>query len=399
MECAGYPERTLGEVGEELVRQLDGRRFPLGGTIELTERCNLDCLHCYIRQPASSGKVAVREMTLDQIGDVLDQLADAGCLSLLLTGGEPLLRPDFCDIWRYAKRRGMLISLFTNGTLLTRRIADCLAEWRPMSLEITLYGATQETYERLTQVPGSYARCMRGIRLALDRGLRLDLKSVLMRANRHELEAMKAYAEQLGVGYRFDGVLWPRLDGERAAWENQRLSPAEVVALDQEYPERQQERDRLYRDYAPAVVRNDYVYTCLAGQRTFHIDSAGRLSLCMMARRPSYDLLQSSFREAWESLGKVLGRKRSLDTPCRTCTAGILCPQCPGWSQLVHGDDETPVGYVCEIGRLRAASVLASARGGSSAEQTCDGAPARHERNQPERSEGPKMSVLTGPPD
>lgn len=181
-----------------------------------------------------------------------------------------------------------------------------------------------------------------------------------MRANLHELPAMKAYAEELGVDYRFDGILWPRLDGGGAPLD-QRLSPAEVVALDDEYPERKRELERVYRQYAPAAVRNDYVYTCLAGQRSFHIDSAGRMSLCMMARQPAYDILRGSFQEGWAFLGTLLGKKRTMDTPCRTCKAGLLCPQCPGWSQLVHGDDETPVEYVCEIGRLRQARAYASA--------------------------------------
>ncbi len=355
MECPGCPVVTLGEVADELLRQLSGRRFPLSGTLEITERCNLACLMCYINQPAGSGEAAAREMTLAQITQVVDQLADAGCLFLLLTGGEPLLRPDFCDIYRHVKQQGMLVSLYTNGTLLTPQIADFLGEWRPSNLEITLYGATQATYERVTRAPGSFARCLRGIELALDRGLRLNLKSVLVRANRHEVEAMRALAAQYGVPYRFDAVLFPRLGGNGAS-PDQRLSPVEIVALDQEYPERQAELQRLSRDFAGTVVYGEHVYTCLGGLRSFHIDSAGRLSLCMMARRPAYDLRGGAgFQEGWEFLGGVRRKERTRDTPCRTCTAGVLCMQCPGWSQLVHGDDETPVDYVCQIGRLRVA--------------------------------------------
>jgi radical SAM protein with 4Fe4S-binding SPASM domain len=386
---------TLGEVGDELLMQLGTRRYPLGGTFELTERCNLACLHCFINQPAGSREAAQRELTLAQVRCVLDQLADAGCLFLLFTGGELLLRPDFRDIWRYAKQRGMLVSLFTNGTLLTRRVADFLAEWRPTAIEITLYGATQETYERVTRVPGSYARCLRGIELLLERGLRLNLKTVLLKANRHELEAMRAYAEQVGVPYRFDGVLWPRLDGDQSPFA-QRLSPSEVIALDREYPERQQEFDRLYRDFGDVPVRSEYVYSCGAGYRTFHVDCAGRLSLCMMARQPAYDLLQGGMQEGWEEfLGAVLRKKRTLDTPCRTCTVGALCTQCPGWSQLVHGDDETPVEYMCELGRLRAAQTVLSAGASPQGEHALEPALERSEG----RSERVMVSVRTGPPD
>ena len=358
MDCSGCPEVDLGVLGTELLEQLQGRRYPLSGSIELTERCNLRCLHCYINQPAGSQEAMANELTLPQIQDILDQIVDAGCLFLLVTGGEPLLRPDFADIWRYAKNKGLLLTLFTNGVLVTPEIADLLAEYRPQLVEITLYGATQETYERVTGVAGSYARCMRGIELLLERGLRLNLKSVLLRANRHELDDMIAFAARLGIQYRFDGVLWPRLDGGQGPIE-QRLTPAEVVALDSEYPERQREREDLVRRTGAGFARAKHVYACGAGQRSFHIDSAGRLSVCMMARRQSYALLRGTFQDGWESfLPAVIGQKRTLGTRCETCDVNALCAQCPGWSQAVHGDDETPVDYICEIGRLRAAQMV-----------------------------------------
>ena len=365
VDCLGCPEITLGELGEKLLAQLQGRRYPLSGSLELTERCNLRCVHCYINQPASSAQAAAREMTLPRVRVVLDKIAEAGCLFLLLTGGEPLLRPDFAEIWRYAKQKGMVVSLFTNGTLLTPHLADFLAEYRPRMVEITLYGATAATYEKVTGVPGSYARCRRSIELLQERGLRLNLKSVLLRSNRHEKEAMQAFAEGLGASFRLDGVLWPRLDGGQAVLA-ERLSPAEVVALDREYPERQREYEDLARRAGPGPVRAERVYACGAGLRSFHVDCAGRLSVCMMSRRPAYDLLHGSFREGWEEvLGPELSKVRSLDTLCRTCTVGALCSQCPGWSQVVHGDHETPVDYVCEIGRLRAMQMASAAIGAS----------------------------------
>lgn len=370
MDCQACPEVTLAEVGDELLAQLQGRRYPLGGSFELTERCNLACVHCYVNQPAGSREAAASEMALPQVQKVLDELADAGCLFLLFTGGEPLLRPDFQDIYRYAKEKGMLLSLFTNGTLLTPDMADFLAEWRPQIIEITLYGASQATYERVTQVVGSYTRCMRGIELALDRGLRLNLKSVVLRANRHELDAMKAFAEKLGVSFRFDGLVFPRLDGGQSVLA-QRLSAHELVSLDREYPQRQREYEDLYRRLGSAAARAERVYGCGAGQRTFHIDCAGRLSACMMARRQAYDLLQGGFQEGWESFVRaVVSKKRAMDTPCPTCKVGTLCMQCPAWSQLVYGDDETPVEYVCEVGRLRAAQTVPLVMAGLGGERT-----------------------------
>lgn len=353
MGCPIWPELDLGELSREQLGRLHGRRYPFVGSFELTERCNLACVHCFINQPAGSQAARASELTTAQIAGILDQIADAGCLYLLLTGGEPLLRPDFMDIYRHAKQRGFLLTVFTNGTLLTPRMADFLAESPPRYLEITLYGATQETYERVTQVPGSYAQCRRSIELALERDLPLELKTIVMRPNRHELQDMKALAAQLGAAFRYDAILWPRLDGGQQPYA-QRLSPQEIVALDQENPERMLEWQEAY-SRAPNLTRQETVYACGAGHHGFHVDASGKLSVCMMARRPSYDLLQGSFQEGWQALGTVIKEKRELETPCRTCRVGVLCPQCPGWSQMVHGDNETPVEFVCQVGRLRAA--------------------------------------------
>jgi radical SAM protein with 4Fe4S-binding SPASM domain len=351
------PDLTLGELCQEMLAELGGRRHPFSGTFEVTERCNLACVHCFISQPAGSQAARAQELTAAQIAGLLDQMTEAGCLYVLFTGGEVFLRPDFADIYRHAVRNGLLVSIFTNGTLLTPAIADTLAEWRPWSIEVSLYGGTPGTYERVTQVPGSHARCMSGLRLLLERGLRLSLKAVVLDANRGELEAMRACAAGLGLKFRYDALVWPRLDGGQAPCAH-RLPAADVVALDRDDPDRRREWEAALRQSGGALLRAERVYGCGAGVHAFHVDSGGRLSMCMMARRPAYDLLEGSFQAGWdEFLGPLASRKRSLDTACRTCAVGALCTQCPGWSQAIHGDDETPVEFVCEIGRLRAAEL------------------------------------------
>ena len=125
-----------------------------------------------------------RELSTKEYFDVLDQLSETGCLWLCLSGGEIFARSDFFDIYEHAKKRGFIITLFTNGMLINERIADRLAELRPFSIEITLYGRTKETYEELTRVPGSWAKCMRGIDLLLERKLPLKLKTVAVISRR-----------------------------------------------------------------------------------------------------------------------------------------------------------------------------------------------------------------------
>ena len=353
MDCHIETELGLDEWSETLKSQLQGKRYPFGGVFEITDRCNLGCVHCYINQAAGNKSVKESELTTIQVKRILDEMVENGCLYLLLTGGEILLRPDFEEIYRHAKKCGFIINLFTNGTLINPQIADLFSELKPHSIEITLYGATRETYEKVTGVPGSYDRCMRGIDLLLERNLPLLLKSVLISINYHELEDMKTLAEKLGVKYRYDGLLWPRMDGKKDPL-NYQIPLQQLIDLDTQNPERLDEWRRVAERSNGHTVRNEYLYSCGAGLRSFHIDSHGLMSICTMSRRYSYDLNQMSFRDAWDKLGELRKLKRQKETPCQTCSAGAFCVQCPGWSQAVHQDDETPVEFICALGHQRA---------------------------------------------
>jgi len=356
MQCPSIPEIDLAEWGEGLKSRLGGKRYPYTATFEITDRCNLACVQCYINQAASSSAARVNELTTKQVSTILDQIAEAGCLFLTFTGGDPLLRSDFPDIYRHAKRLGMVVTIFTNGTLITPEIADMLVEYTPRVVDITLYGATQQTYERVTRTPGSFKRVHHGIGLLLDRQVPLSLKTMVMTINQHEFDDMKAYAEGLGVKFRYDGLLWPRLNGNPTPLQYQ-LPLEDLIKLEFRAAEAPKDWLRLSKRFEGQATRQERVFSCGIGRRSFHVDSQGLLSGCMSVRRPAYDLKQMTFQEGWEHLGSLPLRKRELDTPCRSCTLNDLCNQCPGWSQAVHGDDETPVPFLCQLAHLRAKKI------------------------------------------
>lgn len=352
MSCLAEPEISLDVWAERMLAPLNKGRYPLSASIELTERCNLNCVHCYINQPANSQNAKAREMSTAQIKNVLDQLAQAGTLFLMMTGGEIFLRPDFEEIYLHAKRLGFILTLFTNGTTITTEVADMLAKVPPRLIEITLDGATAETFEAVTQVKGSFEQCLRGIRLLRDRGLKVTVKTVLMTLNLHELQAISDLAEEFGVKHRYDSIIWPRLDGSTTPYRY-RLPAEESLAIDLADAERVTERYKSGQKMAGVPVRKGYAVSCGAGLRSCHIDCTGAMSTCMMMRNPSYDLLRMPFTEAWEKLADVRKIKRSRSNACEDCIANDLCSQCAGWSQLVHHDYETPDEYVCTLGKLR----------------------------------------------
>ena len=245
-----------------------------------------------------------------------------------------------------------MISLFTNATLVDDEIADLFADMSIYTIEVSLYGATRETYEAVTQQPGSFDRCINGIKRLLSRGIPVGLKSVLLRANVHELEAMKALADEFGMLFRYDGTIWPRINGDEEPY-GQRLSAEEMIGLDTGDMERKEQWRESYEKFSGQLLRNENVFSCGAGFHTFHIDSMGNMSICIMVREPSYNLFAVPFQDAWERLGELRDLKHTKVTECQACLAGPLCSQCPGWSQIVHGDLETPVDSVCALGKLR----------------------------------------------
>lgn len=245
-------------------------RAPLHGSLELTRRCNLKCRHCYL--PCSRSGVDA-ELTTDEWLDIIEQLARNGCLFLLFTGGDPLLRSDFEALYRKAKLSGVLTSVFSNGTLVTDAHCQLFRELPPQNMEITLYGATRDTYESVTQVPGSFDRCIRGIEMLLDCGVKLAMKTIVMNLNEPEYDAMLALAEGYGCSFHMDAQLFARIDGDKTPLQY-RITAEDAVQheFDTELHRRSWRR---YAERSGKSLPSDKLYQCGAGVCSFHISSSG----------------------------------------------------------------------------------------------------------------------------
>jgi radical SAM protein with 4Fe4S-binding SPASM domain len=355
-------------------KDLSARRAPLEGTLETTFRCNLKCVHCYVNEPVGDFKLRDRELPLARLKELIDEFADAGCLSLLMTGGEVLVRPDFAELYSYAVSRGLLVTIFTNGTLITERIADLFDEHRPRSIEISLYGMTRETYEKVTAVPGSYDKCIEGIERLVARGLPLTLKTMALTWNMHEIAAMTAYAESLGLQFRFDGLLNPRVDcGANRNGELQ-LSAEQAIALDLQDPKRMKDLQDFCARFVPDAGTNaeaDTVYRCGAGQTSFTVDPYGQLLMCQLSRKASVDVREQTFAYGWNEVFPLLRERRwQTQSVCRTCNLASLCGSCPGSAEMETGSIEGLVAQFCEIAHLRADAVLGE-KSGHRRDATC----------------------------
>lgn len=325
------------------------RKLALSGTLELTTHCNLRCGHCYIVDNTTRG-----ELTSQEIFRLMDELVEAGCLWLLLTGGEVMVRKDFLEIYLAAKRRGLIVTVFTNATLVTQKIAETLAEYPPFSIEVTLYGMTEATYEEVTGVKGSYRRCLQGLELLRSMGLPVGLKTVVLKQNQHERQEMEAFARSLGVSFRFDTLIQPRVTGGLSPLAT-RVSPQEVVEVDRSDPKRVAALRELWEETLNLPQSaDDHLFTCGAGLSSFHITPQGRLQVCELFPYPSFDLRKGSFQEGFSTFRALRDRRYTTDSPCQGCKVNTLCTKCAGFAYLETGDPEAPVDWLCEIGHERA---------------------------------------------
>jgi radical SAM protein with 4Fe4S-binding SPASM domain len=344
---AGNAERI-----DALERRLREASVPVAGAIELTRRCNLRCVHCYLGAERSAAPAAAGELGTAAWLRVVDELADAGCLDLVLTGGEPLLSPAFAAVYTRARRAGLLVTLFSNGTLVDGRTVALLLDLPPARVEVSIYGATAPTHDAVTGVPGSFAGSLAACGRLAAAGLPLTIKTVVMTANLAEFDAMERLALGLGARWRFDPAIFPRLDGDRSPLAL-RVPAAEAARLDVADGGRARQWRECYergRSGAPSPR----LYTCGAGTTNFHVDPRGVLLPCVMSRRPAVALEPDGFARAWRRLvGEVAALHAPAGYRCNSCEKRNICGLCPPFFELESGAAGAPPPYLCDLGDKR----------------------------------------------
>jgi radical SAM protein with 4Fe4S-binding SPASM domain len=326
--------------------------IPLSGSIDLTRRCGLACRHCYVADRSVPDAGAASELSTAELLDLLEAITKSGCLFLLMTGGDPLIRPDFATVYRHARELGLVVSVFTNATTLRPEVVEVLAELPPYHVEVSLYGATEPTSLAVTGVPGALARALHGIEALLAAGVTVRLKTMLLRSNAHELPGLQAIALGLGVRFRIDPLVFARLSGDRAPLA-ERLEADHAVALELGDPDRLAEWRRFHARFGTPPPL-DARYECSAGRTLFHVDAEGLLRPCVMVREPAYDLRGGDFATGWRTvIPRLFELKTAAARPCGTCDQRAICGYCPALLDLegVPGDEAAP--FLCALGAAR----------------------------------------------
>ena len=304
-------ERLLADA--VLVR--DQSRWGYGrASYEINLGCDYDCEHCYLGEKQFAG------LDLPGKRQLLHILRDAGVLWLQITGGEPLIDPHFTEVYQLAHDLGMIVEILSNGSrLASPTILDLLTARQPYRISLSVYGATAETYERLTRRRGSFRRFERGLEAAVAADLPVDLSLIITSHNAHEADSMRAWAERLGLPSREYTHMSPTINGDPEPLGTQSI----------------------------AHVKPRPRFTgCNAGHTFLHVDPHGSASICKVARDQRIDLLAEG-TDGLARLGAIADALMLRTGGCSGCQLAGRCSVCRPLAKL-YQDAKAPLDRYCQ---------------------------------------------------
>ena len=355
-------ERTIptiqyGAFSQRVHEQAAAHQRVIKAQLELTYRCNLHCRHCYT-DPYNSKEFFPRELALDEIHRLLDEMQQIGIVWLNLTGGDIFMHPQFFEIYEAAVGKGFLLQLYTNGTLFTKDTIDRLQQMPPFTIDISCHSVTEEPFDWFTQVPGSFRSFIRGLELLKDSGLPFALKTKAMNWNRGAMPAIRQFVESFGQEFGFTTSLSPRLNGDLSSL-TYRVAAGDVVALheDERAADGDKERCGLSTDLpAPGT---DRLYRCGCGTDTIHINAWGELGACTLQYERRVSLRAHPLADAIELLFReIRGLRYQGDSSCLTCDVHTFCDKKPSDARWECGTAEAPIPYDCDVAHALAESTL-----------------------------------------
>ncbi|MBN2407023.1 MAG: radical SAM protein [Elusimicrobia bacterium] len=300
---------------EELFSVSRDNRVPLIVNLEVTNMCNLDCMHCY-----HTGHDKLRgEMSLNEIRALLASAKELGAMFLVLTGGEPFMRDDACEILVTAKDMGYLIVLFTNGTLVEENKARILYELSPFSVHVTLFSRNKKVNDMIAGMEGYHERVLSGIDIMRKCGIDTIIKTPVMKENIDFIGDIREWAEKEGLKIRVDPFISPCYSGNACDIIGHRIPPADMgkVVFDKETT-------------APGNIRYRTELECSAGKNMCGISPGGEVYPCIAWRKSAGDLKKEDFKDIWDNIKPDY----SGFGKCAACEDLKYCGMCPGVASI-----------------------------------------------------------------
>jgi len=334
--------------------------------IELTERCNNNCIHCCINIPANDMDAKQKELSTEEVKKILLEAISLGCISVRFTGGEPLLREDFEELYIFARKSGLRVLIFTNATLITPYLAELFSKIPPLvKIGITVYGMKESSYEAVTRVPGSFKAFRNGVGLLLEKKVPFTVRGALLPQNIDEMDELENWASTIPwmEGSFSEYVMFFKLrSGRKDDIKNEsikglRLKPEEgsrILSRGNDYVEGMKE-------FCHQFMRplGDKLFLCGARCKGC-VDAYGYFKLCLSLRDPAcmHSLKKSSLKDGLINFLPKLYKIQAVNPEylrrCARCFLKVFCEQCPANSWAEHGTLDTPVEYFCDITHAQA---------------------------------------------
>ncbi|KJS10365.1 MAG: hypothetical protein VR67_18905 [Peptococcaceae bacterium BRH_c8a] len=337
----------MKEFHQSLQKAAFEKGIPVYGGFELTTRCNLSCRMCYVKG-AGAGK-SNHELTANQWVELGRAARDGGALAVFLTGGEPLIRDDFKEIYEAFCRLGLRLTLFTNGTLINEELAKWLSQIPPAAVDITLYGASETTYRNLCGSGEAFHKAMGGLELLLKNNITTRIKTTVVRSNVHDYQAVQTIALSYGLEFLPSNLIHGnRITGIKNI-NDERLSPGEIYSFDLANLE-QGVCSPIDLENIKGQYKDSPAMFCLAGKCSFFINWLGRLVPCNLFEKPYTVPLDVGFKQAWDLLRHQVTQIPGLEN-CKGCELRAFCPVCPGRLYLETGKFDGHSEYVCLLAK------------------------------------------------
>ncbi|MDR1598943.1 MAG: radical SAM protein [Oscillospiraceae bacterium] len=354
METNAAAPRTPGQNWDRFSQVMRDysilNHIPYKGTFELTARCSLKCKMCLMRLDPEQLPEYGRELTAAEWIRLGEMALEAGTLDLLLTGGEPMLRPDFKEIYTALSDMGFLLRVFTNATLVTDEIAALFEERPPQDVQISMYGASSGTYGRIAGWPGGYDRMVEGVDRIRKVVPSVRLKTTIIRDNADDWEGMRDFARERGIPFSTTSLPMPAIRGAKADCRACRLNLQELLDFHHKYkfniggegcePPSKEERLPLY---------------CEAGLASYAVLWHGAMVACMTDNDPDcvkgYPL-EEGFDPVW---GRLVGFREGkvLPEPCKACPCYAECSTCAIHHHAETGAYDKRTRYACDFYHIR----------------------------------------------
>lgn len=337
----------MSTLMEEITGKAQRLQIPLSVQLDLTYRCNEQCLHCYLDHEDHG------EMTTLEIKRLLDDLAEAGVFFLTISGGEILLRKDFFEILEYARALRFCVKLKTNAVLIREQHAERIRSLGVQSVQVSIYSHRAEVHDFVTKVPGSLRRSLEAIRLLKAHGVKVIIANVLMLPNIQDYPAVRALATELGAVFTVDPTITPKMDGNRSVLDLN-IDPA---ALRQVFQDETLVGDVNEFCGPPKKPDEDDLdgHPCSAGHTACYVSPYGDVYPCVQFPLPSGNVRRTSFLEIWRHSPQLREVRsvtlRQLPT-CSQCVHGASCTRCPGLAYM-EGNLRGPSSQDCQKSFVR----------------------------------------------